>query len=276
MTPNLKFRLAVRSATDAVTLASAVFLAGIDQAADTPYFVQGTKGFGQRVGTEYANIATNVMIGGTILPTLFHQAPRYFYQGTGSNRSRLKHALAAPFVARGDNDRWQPNYSSLGGHLASNAIANTYYPPANRGVSLVLGNAAISTAGSMMNAVAQEILLRKLTTHARSVSKAELFATQCHTRLTTRPPIQHRHIIVMYETLHHLPRDPHPALVGSASSGLHDRCRDDARRECLLQIHAGPLRRYGQDGLLPHRGPHRLSSSARHRRASHRFPPGRR
>jgi hypothetical protein len=167
LTPKLKFQLAYRSATDVVTFGSALFLAGIDQAAVTPKLVEGTKGYGQRVGIEYANAATNIMLGGAILPTLFHQDPRYFYQGTGSNRSRLKHALSAPFVAKGDNGHWQPNYSSLGGDLASNALANIYYPPADRGLGLVLGNAAISTAGRMVNAVVQEFLLRKFTTNSK-------------------------------------------------------------------------------------------------------------
>lgn len=167
LSPKLKFRLALRASTDAVTLGSAVFLGGIDQAAHVPNRVEGTKGFGQRVGTEYANVASNIMIGGAILPTLFHQDPRYFYQGTGTTRSRLKHALSAPFVAKGDNGKWQPNFSSIGGDLASNALANVYYPPSDRGLTLVFGNALISTGGRMVNAVAQEFLLRKHTSHSK-------------------------------------------------------------------------------------------------------------
>lgn len=43
------------------------------------------------------------MIGGAILPSLLHQDPRYFYQGTGTNESRTLHALSYPFVCKGDN-----------------------------------------------------------------------------------------------------------------------------------------------------------------------------
>jgi len=78
------------------------------------------------------------MIGGAILPALLHQDPRYFYQGTGSNKSRALHALVAPLVCRGDNGRLQTNYSSVGGDLASAALSNAYYPPSNRGAGLVL------------------------------------------------------------------------------------------------------------------------------------------
>ena len=33
------------------------------------------------------------MIGGAILPSLLHQDPRYFYQGSGTKKSRALHAL---------------------------------------------------------------------------------------------------------------------------------------------------------------------------------------
>ena len=86
------------------------------------------------------------MIGGAILPSLLHQDPRYFYQGTGTTGSRIRHAMFNPFVARGDNGKWQPNYSSLGGDLAASALSNLYYPQADRGAGLVFGNFAIGTA----------------------------------------------------------------------------------------------------------------------------------
>jgi hypothetical protein len=73
------------------------------------------------------------MIGGAILPSLLHQDPRYFYQGTGTNSSRIRHAVLSPFVSRNDNGSWGPNYSTVGGVLASSALANLYYPRANRG-----------------------------------------------------------------------------------------------------------------------------------------------
>jgi hypothetical protein len=34
--------------------------------------------------------------------------------------------MLAPFVCRADNGKWQPNYSSLGGYLATGAIANLF------------------------------------------------------------------------------------------------------------------------------------------------------
>lgn len=166
LTSKLKFRLALKAATDVVTIGASAFIAGINQAADTPDYVQGAKGYGQRFGAAYATSTSDILIGGAILPSLLHQDPRYFYQGTGTNRSRTMHAISAPFVAKGDNGKWQFNYSSIGGDLASAALTNTYYPSSNRGPGLVFSSAAITTAGRIANALAQEFVLRRFTNHS--------------------------------------------------------------------------------------------------------------
>jgi hypothetical protein len=167
LTPKLKFRLALKVSIDPVTFLGTAFLSGIDQAADTPDYVQGMKGFGQRMGAHYANGLTDILIGGAVLPSILHQDPRYFYQGTGTKKSRARHALTTPFICKGDNGRWQPNFSSLGGYLASGAIANTYYPESSRGAGLVFSTALTDVAASMANGLIQEFLLRKLTPSAK-------------------------------------------------------------------------------------------------------------
>jgi hypothetical protein len=168
LTAKLKFRLALRTSVDPVTILGAAFVAGIDHAGGTPDYGQGWKAYGQRFGANYANGLTDIMIGGAILPSLLHQDPRYFYQGTGTRKSRTLHALSTPFICKGDNGRWQPNYSSLGGYLASGAIANAYYPESNRGPGLVFGTFGIDVAADMANGLLQEFLMRKLTPSARN------------------------------------------------------------------------------------------------------------
>ena len=166
LTTKLKFKLAMRVSVDPVTIASVVSMAGIKQAGNTPDYVQGAKGYGQRVGAISADSFSDILIGGAILPSLLHQDPRYFYQGTGTTQSRLRHAVFSPFICKGDNGRWQPNYSSLGGDLASSALSNAYYPESNRGAGLVFGNFAIGTAERMASGFAQEFILRRLTRSA--------------------------------------------------------------------------------------------------------------
>ena len=163
LTPKLKFRLALRVSYDPVTIAGVAILAGADQAGDKPNYGQGAQGYAKRFGATALDGFSNIMIGGAILPSLLHQDPRYFYQGTGTAKSRTLHALSYPFACMGDNGKRQPNYSSLGGDLAAAALANAYYPPSDRGVGITFENFAISTGSRMAATLVQEFVLRKLT-----------------------------------------------------------------------------------------------------------------
>ena len=169
LTPKLKFQLASKVVFDPVTIVGVAALAGIDQAGNVPNYHQGFKGYGQRFGAVYADSFTDIMVGGAILPSLFHQDPRYFYQGTGTTDSRLRHALLSPFIGKGDNGRWQPNYSTVGGDLASAALANAYYPRSNRGAGLFLSNFLIDTGQRALANVAQEFILRRLTPKSKDL-----------------------------------------------------------------------------------------------------------
>jgi len=167
LSSKLKFQMAYKVAVDPVSIFGAAFLATINQAGDTPDFQQGWKGYGQRFGAAYADGAIDIMLGGAVLPSLLHQDPRYFYQGTGTTKSRLRHALSNPFIARGDNGRLQPNYSSLGGDLITSAISNAYYPASNRGAAFTFENFAVSTGAREVSSILQEFVLRKLTPAAK-------------------------------------------------------------------------------------------------------------
>jgi hypothetical protein len=167
LTKKLKYELAFRAATDPVSIGGDVVLAGVNQAADTPNYQQGAKGFGQRFGAAYADSFSNVMIGGAVLPSLLHQDPRYFYQGTGSGKSRAIHAMSYAIMCKGDNGRSQFNYSGIGGNLIAGSLTNLYYPPSNRGPGLVFSSTAINAGGRLANALVQEFVLHKFTTNAK-------------------------------------------------------------------------------------------------------------
>lgn len=163
LTAKMKFELALKLSTDPVTAAGIVGFAGIRQAADSPNYGQGWGAYGKRLGSTAADGFSDIMIGGAILPSLLHQDPRYFYQGTGSTGSRIRHAVFSPFVARSDSGKWMPNYSSLGGNLASAGLSNLYFPRSNRGVGLVFGNFAIGTAERIGASLAQEFIIGRFT-----------------------------------------------------------------------------------------------------------------
>ncbi len=178
LSPRLKFHLAIRTATDAASFLGAAFLAGINQASDVaPHYEQGASGYGKRVGASYTGAFIDIMLGGGAFPVLFHQDPRYFYQGTGTKKSRMLHALESPFVAKGDNGHWQMNISSLLGDISASAATNLYYPEADRGGDLVVKGALEITGARIVSAVLQEFVFRKLTTnshHHHSHSKTRI------------------------------------------------------------------------------------------------------
>ena len=163
LTKKMKFELALKVSIDPVTTAGVFLVASAKQAGNTPDYGQGWGAYGKRLGAVAGDGFADIMIGGAILPSLLHQDPRYFYQGSGTTGSRLRHAVFSTFVARTDAGESQPNYSSLGGILASSSLANLYYPRSNRGVGLVFGNFAIGIAERIGANVAQEFLLGKLT-----------------------------------------------------------------------------------------------------------------
>ena len=155
-------------------------VAGVQQARnDFSGFGDGAEGYAKRYAAAYANVMTRSLITQVLLPSLFKQDPRYFYKGTGSAASRVAYALSRAVIRKGENGRWQPNYSGILGSLASGAASNLYYPAADRkSVRLTLENAAIGIGGAAAGHLAQEFLFKRLTSHAsRSSAEAAPRAT---------------------------------------------------------------------------------------------------
>ena len=163
LTSKMKFKLALKVSVDPVSAAGILFISGLTQASNSPKYGQGGEGYGKRVGANAADGFSDIMIGGAILPSLLHQDPRYFYQGTGSTGSRIRHAVFSPFVTRFDDGHWGPNYSSIGGDLASASLSNLYYPHVDRGPGLVFGHFAIGTAERIGATLAQEFIVARFT-----------------------------------------------------------------------------------------------------------------
>ena len=171
LSPRQKFRLAFKSTIDPVTFAVTGVIAGIQQSQnDFAGYGQGAQGYAKRYAADYADLTISTYIGGAILPSLLHQDPRYFYKGTGSKKSRVLYAIANSVICKGDNGHWQANYSSILGSFAAGGISNLYYPPADRGGSLIVENALIGIGASAGMNLLQEFVMKHLTP---SVSKNE-------------------------------------------------------------------------------------------------------
>jgi len=165
LTSKQKFELAWKSSVDPFTFVAVGAVAGAAQAGDEfSGYGQGAQGYAKRYGASYGDVVIGTFLGSAMLPSLLKQDPRYFYKGTGSTRSRILYALASPVICKGDNGRWQANYSYVLGSFAAAGIANFYYPSSYRnGAGLVLGAALTRLGESAVAGIFQEFIVRKLT-----------------------------------------------------------------------------------------------------------------
>ena len=167
-----KFSLAVRKTFDPVAFIGISLGAGIEQARNMyPGYGQGVAAYGKRWGALFATGRTSDILNRAVFPSLFHQDPRYFYQGSGSTWSRIRHAVGDAFVARSDNGHLMPNYSYVLGNISSAALSNLYYPASSRGAGLILTNAAIGIAGRAGQNLVREFVFKRLTKHVPGQGK---------------------------------------------------------------------------------------------------------
>jgi hypothetical protein len=155
-----KMRLAWKSATDPVAFLAAGITAGVEQwQNDYSGYGQGAQGFSKRFGAAYADSFDGSIIGGGVFPVLFRQDPRFYYKADGAWRQKAFYAISTTVIRKGDNGRWQPNYSGILGNIASGAVSNLYYPAQNRnGASTTFENAAIGTAFGAIGAILREFV----------------------------------------------------------------------------------------------------------------------
>jgi hypothetical protein len=186
-----KFELAWKTTIDPVTLILTGAIAGVEQARnDFSGYGQGAQGYAKRFGASYADTVIGTFIGSAILPSLLKQDPRYFYKGTGSIRSRILYAIANSVVCKGDNQRWQPNYSNIFGSLAAAGISNLYYPKDRDGVGLTFENALIGIGIGAAANLAQELVFRRLTPNVPNYDPIQSASIAGLEKSSLQPPLQ--------------------------------------------------------------------------------------
>jgi hypothetical protein len=164
LTSRQKFQLAWKTSVDPVSFGLNGVIAGVQQSQNNfSAYGQGAQGFGKRYGAAYADFVSGTFIGSAILPSLLKQDPRYFYKGTGSKGSRILYALANAVICKGDNGRWQPNYSNIGGNISASALSTLYYPAnEHNSAAFAFESAAFGVGAIAATNLLQEFLIRKL------------------------------------------------------------------------------------------------------------------
>jgi hypothetical protein len=135
LTVRQKFNIAFKDTTDPYTVVLAGFYAGVAQwQNDFPSYGQGAAGYGKRIGAAYADQAIGNYLTEGIVPSLFHEDPRYFRKGTGPGRRRIVYALTRTLITRTDKGKNRFNYSEFVGNSLAAGISNLYYPASERTV----------------------------------------------------------------------------------------------------------------------------------------------
>ena len=166
LTTKQKFSLAARGTFDPVAMIGVGLAAGIEQASNSyAGYGQGTAGYSKRFAAKFVDGRSSDFLTHAVFPTLLHQDPRYYYQGSGTIKSRLAHAVRSAFFTRNDRGRTVFNSSYLLGDMSAGALSNLYYPKANRGANLVLTNAVLGLGGRVATNLMREFLSKRLTTN---------------------------------------------------------------------------------------------------------------
>ncbi len=168
LTAGQKMRLAFRLSIDPVNFGIAAVQAAVEtNSKNYEEYGTGAEGFGKRYAAAYADGFIGTMIGSGLIHAVLRQDPRYYYKGTGTIRSRTLYALSWSFRCKGDNGKWQINYSSLLGDIASASISNLYYPKAiSNSPGETVKYSVLGLASQGVNALLQEFLFKKITTHS--------------------------------------------------------------------------------------------------------------
>ncbi|MGB2603001.1 MAG: carboxypeptidase-like regulatory domain-containing protein [Candidatus Sulfotelmatobacter sp.] len=168
LTTRMKFHMAYKDITHPVFSIRTAAWAGVQQARNNPdEWRQGAEGYGKRLGAGFVDGVSGSLISNAILPSLLHQDPRYFYQGSGTKKSRALHAMLAPLVCKGDNGAWQPNYSQWGGSLIGYSISTAYYPSSDRTAGHVFQTFGIDMGLHVVGSLAQEFIFAKFTSRGK-------------------------------------------------------------------------------------------------------------
>ena len=182
ITPAEKFSLVYHSSIDPFTIGLAAVLGGYDEIAGSHNgYGWGAGGYFKRFGAQYADTVDGALWGNAVLPSLFHQDPRYFRMGTGSIKRRILHAALSTVLCKGDNGHTQFSFSNIAGNVIAGGISNLYYPSNERGISLALDNALQVTAEGAAGAQLLEFspdLISSYRRHRQRVQARKAAATR--------------------------------------------------------------------------------------------------
>jgi hypothetical protein len=129
MTVKDKFIGATEDSFDYSSFIFAGLLAGVSQAENSyPAFHQGAAGYGRYFWHTFADQTDENYMVEFILPTAFHQDPRYYTLGSGGFFKRVVYSFSRVAITRQDDGSAMFNFSEAIGAGAAAGISSLYYP----------------------------------------------------------------------------------------------------------------------------------------------------
>ena len=172
LTTKQKYAVVTRSSFDYIQVPWYAFLAGISQAENSePGYGQGAAGYGKRFGAAFADGTIENYWTSAILPSVFHQDPRFYQLGKGGFWHRTGYAMSRIVVTRSDSGTSQFNVSEVfGSAIAAGISTYSYHPHADKTLSNTASVWASQIGYDTVTIVLKEFWpdIRRKLTHKRS------------------------------------------------------------------------------------------------------------
>jgi hypothetical protein len=164
MTAKQKFKLSFHSTLDPISFATAAAISGYQYGTNKyPDYGTGFSGYAQYYGAAWGTVFIGHTIGYAILPSLFHQDPRYFYMGPGGTvKERVVHAMASSVLCRGNSGHTEFNASHILGNFIAGYISRSYHPGKSDAIGLAVDNTLIGVAGQAGVNIVREFVVKRI------------------------------------------------------------------------------------------------------------------
>ena len=129
ITVGQKFEIAYRKTFDpSIVPQAAIFAAASQTGYYGPQYGPGAGPYLERFGYYAGNLAASNLFSDAVVPSVFHQDPRYFRKGRGSVAGRTWWALRSEFVTESDRGNQTFNISKALGYGMATALSSAYSP----------------------------------------------------------------------------------------------------------------------------------------------------
>jgi hypothetical protein len=123
-----KMEIAVKDSFDYPLMGVAAIYASFYQLYNShPQFGQGLEGYAKRLGTSYTDQIVGNMLAEGVLPSLFHEDPRYFRMNEGKPSKRLLYAISRIVITRTDSGGKSFNFAEVMGNGIAAGVGLSYY-----------------------------------------------------------------------------------------------------------------------------------------------------